>query len=283
MRLSLLLYYEMDTKLTSSGCWEVVHRTSGSVLILIIVVDVVSAAGQANLLLFDEREADALSLRQGNDGVLSDTHAENVAKTGGESVATGVLNMGDLVGTGMLLDVLEDTDATNVITTGTEDRGTVFELQDGIDSVGLKVELHRIVDLDVGVGETNGPAIVGNDVGDLVLSNALLSDLAELEGSLLVVDAVGLETALGVVEDTIVFAGLPDGDDIHEAEGVSVISSFFVVNFDVGALVLHDLDALLVGESQLQTILQQNRHGNALTKLVGASGRACCVHTAELV
>jgi len=108
------------------------------------------------------------------------------------------------------------------------------------------------------VREADGSSVVSNDVGNLVLANALLGHLAQLELSFFVVNSVGLEAALDIVKDAEVLAGLPDGYDIHEAEGVSVISSFFVVNFDVGALVLHDLDAFLVGESELKTVLQKN-------------------------
>jgi hypothetical protein len=94
---------------------------------------------------------------------------------------------------------------------------------------------------------------------------------------------VGLETALNVVKDAEVLAGLPDGDDIAETEGESVVASLFVVNFDVGTLVLENLDALLAGESILETVLQKNGQGKALTELVGASGRARRVYTAEFV
>jgi len=186
------------------------------------------------------------------------TDAENVAETGGEGVALGVTDVGDLVGTGMVLDVLEDTDATNVISASAENLGVVLKLDDAVNGVGLQIELHGVVDLDVGVRETNGSAVVGHDVGNLVLADALLGHLAQLELSLLVINSVGLEAALDIVEQAEVLAGLPDGYDVHEAEGVSVISSFFVVNFDVGALVLHDLDAFLVGEGELQTVLQKN-------------------------
>jgi hypothetical protein len=129
------------------------------------------------------------------------------------------------------------------------------------------------------VGETDSPAIVSNDIRDLVLANRLLGHLAEFEAGFFVSDAVGLEASLNIVQDAVVLAGLPDGDDVHEAEGVSVITSFFVVNFDVGTLVLEDLNAFLVAESKLKAVLEKNRKGEALTEFVGASGRARRVDT----
>jgi hypothetical protein len=56
-------------------------------------------------------------------------------------VATGVLDVGDLVGTGVVLDVLEDTNTTDVVTTDDEDGGAVVELDNTVDLTSLKVEL----------------------------------------------------------------------------------------------------------------------------------------------
>jgi len=247
-----------------------VAREALSSVFVFIVVMLDTAARSLLLGLLNERKSDTLALGERDHVLLADTHAENVGKTGGEGVATSVLNVGNLIGTGMVLDVLQDTDATDVVTTSAENGGAILKLDNGFDGTGLQVELDGIVKLDVGVGEADSPAVVGNDIGDLVLADLLLDNLAELELSLFVVNSVRLEAALDVIEDTEVLAGLPDGDDVHEAEGVPVILSFSVVNFDVGTLVLHDLDAFLVGESKLETVLKENRHGDALTELVGA-------------
>jgi hypothetical protein len=56
-------------------------------------------------------------------------------------VATGVLDVGDLVGTGVVLDVLEDTNTTDVVTTDDEDGGAVVELDNTVELTSLKVEL----------------------------------------------------------------------------------------------------------------------------------------------
>jgi len=128
--------------------------------------------------LLDERETDTLLGRERDEGFFSSTNDENVGETGSEGVTTGILDMSNLVGTGMVLDVLEHTDATNIVAASDENGSAVFILDNGINLVGLKVELHGVVDFDVGVGETDGPAVVGDDVGDLVLANALLAHLA---------------------------------------------------------------------------------------------------------
>jgi hypothetical protein len=151
-----------------------------------------------------------------------------------------------------------------------ESRSPVSRLSYGIIIIVYSY-LDGVVDLDVGVGEADGPAVVGDDVWNLVLANLLLGDLAELEAGFLSVNSVGLETTLDVVKNAEVLAGLLNGNDVHEAEGEPVVLSFSVVNFDIGTLVLADLDALLAGESILESVLEKNRKGNTFAELVGAS------------
>ena len=197
----------------------------------------------------------------------------------------------------MVLNVLEDTNTTNVVTAGHEDGGTVLELADGVDVSGLKVKLlwmgykrgfivtylDAVVDLDVGVGETDGTAVVGHNVGDLVLADLLLGNLAKLEASLLSINSVGLEAALNVVEHAEVLAGLLNGNNVHEAEGEPMVLSLLVVDLDVGGLVLADLHALLVGESVLKSVLEEDAKGKAFTELVGAGRGAGSVNALELI
>jgi len=56
-------------------------------------------------------------------------------------VATGVLNVSDLVRTRVVLDVLEDTNTTDVVTTDDEDGGAIVKLDNTVNLTSLKVEL----------------------------------------------------------------------------------------------------------------------------------------------
>lgn len=112
--------------------------------------------------------------------------------------------------------------------------------------------------LDIWVGESDGSAIVGNDVGDLVSTHGLSDDLAELEGSFLFVNFVSLVSSLNIVEETEVLAGLLDGNDVHNTKWESGISSDFVVNLDQSFLVLNDFNDLLSGKSVLQSVSQKD-------------------------
>jgi len=266
------------TPLTRALITELRSRSGAKSLLLLLVGSVLSL-----VTLLNKGEADTLSLGEGDQGLLGLTDDENVRKTGGEGVAAGVLNVSDLVRTGVVLDVLEDTNTTDVVTAGNENGGTVVELDDRVNLVGLEVKLDGVVLLDVGVGETDGAAVVGNNVWHLVLAEHLADDLAELELGLLLVNSVGLEATLDVVKHAEVLTSLGNGENILETEGVSVVTLDLTVDLDVSITSLADLHGLLVGESVLQSAAEEHGHGDALTELVGALGWAGSVNTAELI
>merc|ERR1711965_248509 len=98
---------------------------------------------------------------------------------------------------------------------------------------------------------------MGGDVGDALVADLLGLNFAELELSLLSIDRV-LDDAL-------------DGNDILEANGVQMIGTNLMVNLDE-PLDDDELD-LTVGQSILETVAEQEEHGEAITRLVGPGGR----------
>jgi hypothetical protein len=83
------------------------------------------------------------------------------------------------------------------------------------DLVLDKVKLDSVVNFDSGVGVSDGSSIVGNEVGDTLGTELMLSDLEELEGSLLGSDSVNGESTLDVVKQSEVLSRLLDRDDIY--------------------------------------------------------------------
>ena len=130
---------------------------------------------------------------------------------------------------------------------------------------------------------SDGSAVVGDDVGDLVFAHGLPLDGGELEGGLLSVDLVSLVATLGVVEDSEVLTGLLNANNVHNAEGESGVSSDFVVNLDQSFLILNDLHGLLTAESVPQSVSEENSEGDALSSLVGTSTTSGGVNAAKLV
>ena len=96
--------------------------------------------------------------------------------------------------------------------------------------------------------------IVRNQEWDPALAELHTLDLAKLVLSLLGLDAVHGEAALGVVDETEVLAGLLETDDIHEASGEGDVGADLAVNLD--QTLHHDGLDLAAVESVLQTINQ---------------------------
>ena len=95
--------------------------------------------------LVDESELETLTLGEGNDGFLSFSNGEHIAETGGETLAGLVSNGGDFVGTGVVVDVLEHTDSTDIVSSVNDHVGAVLEFDDSIDFSGFKVELKMLL------------------------------------------------------------------------------------------------------------------------------------------
>jgi len=233
--------------------------------------------------LFNESEGESLLGGEGNDGLGGgSTDDDTVLLSGGKRVVVGILNVGNVVRTVVDLDVLEDTDATNIVSSSNEDLSSVLELEASIDITGGEVELDGVVDVDLGVGVSDGSTVMGDDVWDRVFADALLLDLAEFELGFLLGDLDGGEASLNIVEDSEVLSGLGDGDDVHETEGESVVSADLVVHSDVSViLIFADLKALVSGESILQSGSEEDREGEALSHLVGTGGRSGGVNTSK--
>jgi hypothetical protein len=56
-------------------------------------------------------------------------------------LSSGVLDVGNVEGAGVLLDVLQDATSANIVTTNGQNGSTIFELDKSINFTGFKVEL----------------------------------------------------------------------------------------------------------------------------------------------
>jgi len=239
--------------------------------------------GDFGISLSDERKFDAFRLGELDERLLARSNDENVGETGSESAAIGILDVDDLVGTGVLLEMHESTDTTNIVTSGNEADSSILEFNNSINLVSLKVQLDRVVLLDIWVGIADGSAVVGHNIRNFVFAKHLSLDSAKFESSFLSIDSDRLETTLHVVENAEVLSSLGEGNDIHAAEWEPWIATNFVVNLDIAILVSADFDALLAGEGVLQSIAEQDCHRDALSQLMGSCRWARCVHTLQFV
>lgn len=107
--------------------------------------------------------------------------------------------------------------------------------------------------------------IVRNQEWDPALAKLNTLDLAELVFGLLSLDTVDGETALGVVDETEVLAGLLNGDDIHEASGVGGVGADLAIDLDE---TLHQ-DGLDL--TTVEGVLQTKFHPNVSVEFPQAS------------
>ena len=124
---------------------------------------------------------------------------------------------------------------------------------------------------DLGVGVSQGSAVVSDNERHLLGAHCLLLDSAELELGFLLVDFVSLESSLGVVKNSEVLSCFLNGNDVHHAEEVSVVPPDLSVDFDEASLVIHNLNNFLSAQSVLQSVSQEHRHWDALSQFVGTS------------
>ena len=195
---------------------------------------------------------------------------EDVGLTGGEGVPLLVLDGDDGEGSIVLFEVHELPHASGVVTLGDHDHGADLELV----SVGHlpcgEGDLDGVVDLDVGIGVTDGASVVRDGHGHLAGGHVYLLDAAELVGCLVLLEAVEDESALGVVEEAEAIAALVELDDVHESRGVVEVGPDLAV--DLHAPLHAYLLALLPGEGVLETLAQDDADGKALAGLVRAGG-----------
>lgn len=93
------------------------------------------------LSLFDEGELDTLAWEERDDGLLAFSNNEDVGNSGSEGVTCSILNVSDVERARVLLNVLEDTNSTDVVTTDDQDLSSVFVLDQAFDLSSLEIQL----------------------------------------------------------------------------------------------------------------------------------------------
>lgn len=229
--------------------------------------------------LLNDSLLDTTSLGQGHLGVVTGSNDENIGLTGGEGVSLLVLDGDNGERSVVLLNVLEGTNASGVVTAGDHHHGSDFELVDIGHLAGGNVDLDGVVDGHVGVGEAKGASIMGDGDGNLLGGHVALLDAAQLVLGLVLLDAVEHKASLGIVEETEEVTTLLEGDNVHETGGVVVIGADLAVDLDAA---LHaDLLALLSGQGVLETFAEDDGNGETFALLVGTLGGLGGPHTSH--
>jgi hypothetical protein len=125
-----------------------------------------------------------------------------------------ILDVNDIKTTNVLLSMHNDTSSAHVTSTSDHDNVAGVELNKVGDFCLFNVILDGVVNMDTGVGITDGSAIVGDDVGNSTVADSDATDFQKLVGRLLWCDAVDRETALDIIKETEVLSGFFDRDNI---------------------------------------------------------------------
>jgi len=181
----------------------------------------------------------------------------------------------------MPLPVCDNTSTAHVTSTRDHNDITRIEFHEIKDLALLEVELDGVVHFDGGVRVTDCSSIVGDNMRNTFRANGNLANFKELVGCLLGCDAVDCKSALYVVEESEVLAGLFDGDDIHETSRVCVVSSDFSIHLD--ETLHHDSSNLTAGQCIFQTIPEENGQREAFAQFVGTRRGTGSVGAAKLV
>jgi len=76
--------------------------------------------------------------------------------------------MDDVEGTGVVFDVGDDANSADVVALSDVSDVADLELHELGDLVSGNVQLDRVIDLDLGVGESDGSGVVSDDVRNLI-------------------------------------------------------------------------------------------------------------------
>jgi hypothetical protein len=213
--------------------------------------------------------------------VISSSDNENVSETGTERTSLDILDGCNGKGSLVLLDVLELSNTSSIVTLGDVYHSSNLELEDVAHLSGSDINLDRVVGLNIGIGETKSTSIVGDSNGNLVGSDVSLGDLDKLVRSLLLGNTVKNITSLGVEKKTEDISGLLKLDNVHESSGEMLVGADLSVN--LYASLEADLLTLLSGECVLELITEDDSEGKTLALLVRTSSCLGCPDTSHLV
>jgi len=232
---------------------------------------------------FEGSQGNTFFLGEGDPRVLSLSDHEDISDSGGESVTSGVSDVDDIETTDVSISVDNNTNSSDVVTGGNHTKVASFEFNEIDNLTSGDVQLGGVIDGEFRVGESEGTTIVGDDVRDLVGSDSLLSDLDELVFSFFLADVSEDESSLNVVEDSVQFTSLLDGDDVHETSGESGILSHLAIDGDVAFLVVDNHHDFSTSQSVLKTVLEDDGERKGFSVFVGALGGLSGEDTTEFV
>ena len=162
--------------------------------------------------------------------------------------------MHDVVAAQMFLHVKNGPDSADVVTGSDVGEVTGLVLVEFSNLVLLQVELDGISLGDLGIGEADGPGVVGDDIGFLVGTHNASLDLEQLELGLSLFQLDEREPALDVIEQSEALIGLGECDDVEDTDWELDVTSDPVVDLDACFFILDDDVGFATVECQFEMV-----------------------------
>ena len=148
--------------------------------------------------------------------------------------------MDDIIASQMSLNVKNLTDSADVVSSSDVSKVSGFIFVPFDNLVLFQIELDCISFGDIRVGESDGPAVVGDDIWNFVGSNSSSLDLEKFSFGLYFFKFDQGESSLDIIEESVALSGLGDGNNIHNTDWEFDVSSGSIVHFDSSLFVLDD-------------------------------------------
>jgi len=164
----------------------------------------------------------------------------------------------------------DQTNSSQIVSSSNHDKVSNVVFDKVEDLSGLEIDLDGIINLDKRIRVSDGSSIMEIDVGNTIVSNLGGFDLAKLVFGLLGRDLLNDKSSLNVEQKSVVsVSDLIDGNNIHESSREFGISSNLAIDFDQS--LLEDGKNLSLGESESQSVSQEDDKRQTLSGLVGSS------------
>jgi len=181
----------------------------------------------------------------------------------------------------VFLPVHNNTCPPHITTTGNHYDISRIKLDKINDFALFKVELDCVVNFDRGIWVTDRATVVSDNVRNTFRAYCYFANFEEFVGGFFGSDAVDCEAAFDIVEQAEVFAGFLNGNDVHEAIWVGLISPNFSVNFD--QTLLDDGGDFTASQGVFQPVAEKDGEGNGFAKFMGTRRWARGVCPAQFV
>jgi len=216
--------------------------------------------------VLNDVQFDAITFRQGYPRLRSLSNHEHVVQSCGECMSSTILKVNDFEGTWVALAMHDDANTSNTVSGIHHCNVANFKL-DVIKGLGRsKIIADGVIHLSIWIWVFDCATIVSYGVWNTLGSLLDCLHLAELVSGLICANPVDGELPLCVIQETELFLGLFNRDDIHKTSRKEHVGAHLAIDLDQA---LHNNHlGLIVIQRILEAIAEEDDQRHALTQFV---------------